>query len=240
MVRRSERTIVRTLHAVEAAGWLEIERCGGRGNLTMYKLNLDKLKGCQDVTLLGKQKRVTLVQKRVTLTPIKGDIDDIPPHPLLGRNVKETLGNKTPPNPPQAGGAWVENSDQPSVVTDQEKPRLATVPRDQAIDLAVDQVMQGCGFTAVRLRRKLREVVLQQDRITDTSRHFESPAEISAAMVDAWDRYTKQGTRLRVHMSATNFFMQGAWLRPSSWHWDNETIRAEKLAMEATAGRNWG
>ena len=59
-------------------------------------------------------------------------------------------------------------------------------------------------------------------------------------MVDAWDRYTKQGTRLRVHMSATNFFMQGAWLRPSSWHWDNETIRAEKLAMEATAGRNWG
>lgn len=107
------------------------------------------------------------------------------------------------------------------------------------LDQAANAVMEGCNFAARRLRLSLRVVIEQQDRRQDADRKFESPVEIAAAMVDAWQRYTKQGARLRVHMSAAKFFEQGYWLNSNSWHWDSDTLRAEKLEMEARVG-SWG
>jgi hypothetical protein len=107
---------------------------------------------------------------------------------------------------------------------------------DGGVESAVDRVMQGCAFTARRLRLKIRAVVAQQNARQDTHREFESLDEIASAMIDAWKRYTSQGTRLRIHMNAARFFEEGFWLDLNSWHWDNATIREERDSAQARVG----
>ena len=102
LVRRSERTVQRTIDALEGEGWLIVLRGDGAGNFTWYEINVEQLKGCQDVTLLKRSKRVTLAQKRVTLAPRKGDIGAAL---TLKGNVVETKANRTPPNPLASEGA---------------------------------------------------------------------------------------------------------------------------------------
>lgn len=108
MVRRSERTVIRTLSALEAAGWLDVvERGGGRkpggeGVPTAFQINIEQLKRCQDVRLLPRSRRVTLATEKGDMVSKKGDKRDNPPHPLLGRTTKEPSGTTTP-QPPQAG-----------------------------------------------------------------------------------------------------------------------------------------
>jgi hypothetical protein len=99
MARRSERTVIRALVELEAMGWLDIQRGSGRGIRSQFQINVARLKECQDVTLFKPRKKVTLAQQRVTSTHRKGDIGDNPPHPLIGRTVKEPSGKQTPPNP---------------------------------------------------------------------------------------------------------------------------------------------
>jgi hypothetical protein len=127
---------------------------------------------------------------------------------------------------PPTGGRVVENC-------------IPIRPDREDLDQAVNAVMEGCGFAARRLRLKIRAVVEFEDRRQDTYREFESPVEISAAMIDAWKRYEKQGARLRVHMGAGKFFEEGYWHNSNSWHWDTETLREEKLRAEARVG-SWG
>lgn len=109
-------------------------------------------------------------------------------------------------------------------------------PDREDLDQAVNAVMEGCDFAARRLRLKIRAVIeLHEGKREGCA----TPAEIAAALVDAWKRYTKQGARLRVHMNAGKFFEEGYWLNSNSWHWDTETLRQEKLEAEARVG-SWG
>jgi hypothetical protein len=92
MSRRSARTVVRVIAALEAGGWIAVERGVGRGVISQYTIHVAKLKRCQGVTF-SEAEKVTLAQQKVTLTTEKGDIDDNPPHPPLGVTVKEPSGN---------------------------------------------------------------------------------------------------------------------------------------------------
>jgi MarR-like DNA-binding transcriptional regulator SgrR of sgrS sRNA len=44
MTRRSERTIERSIAALEKDGWLVVNRGGGRGNVSSYTINVKRLK----------------------------------------------------------------------------------------------------------------------------------------------------------------------------------------------------
>jgi len=97
MSRRSERTVIRVVAALEEGGWIEVERGAGRGQMSQYAINVAKLKGCHGVTLSGFPEKVTLTTEKGDIDDKKGDIDDKPPHPLNGRTVKEPSGNRAAP-----------------------------------------------------------------------------------------------------------------------------------------------
>jgi DNA-binding transcriptional regulator YhcF (GntR family) len=230
MSRLSQRTVIRVIAALETGGWIAVDRGAGRGVMSQYRIDVSKLKRCHDVTLLEHPEKVTLTTEKVILTTQKGDIDDKPPHPLIRVTVSEPSRNQIPPNPPQAGGG----------VKCVPITALCAKPERLDVEAAVESVMRECGFTARRLRLTIRAVVSQvierEDGRTDTARQFEFPEEIAVAMIDAWQRYTKQGLRLKAHMNAAKFFGEGYWMNSNSWHWDNETIREERQSAQASVG----
>jgi len=107
---------------------------------------------------------------------------------------------------------------------------VGSLERTTSLDRAIDQVMQGCGFTKRRLRIVIRGQILQRADFGD------EPATIALAMIDAWKRFQSQGMRLRVRWSPTNFFSEGHWRNSHGWHWDNDALREERLQAEARVG----
>ena len=88
MIRRSERTVQRSITALETDGWVSVERSTGGSKPSQYTVNTAKLKGCHSVTphiTQGCQPR----QAGVTATTARGDSHDKPPHPLIGVTIKE-------------------------------------------------------------------------------------------------------------------------------------------------------
>lgn len=124
-----------------------------------------------------------------------------------------------PPNPQAAdaagGGARLENA-------------------DSGVDDALQRVCDACSFTAKRLKRKLRVVLVERVRVTGQEARL-----VADAMIDAWQRYTKQGLRLFKHVSAAEFFETGLWIDSNSWPWDANFIREERQRAQAKAG-SWG
>jgi hypothetical protein len=212
-----ERSCRRLLASLEAKGVIQRLRGErqGRSHVTFYRfVELDKA-------------AVENTQKGGLCAPLssppfqpkggqKGGRERTP----LDKQEQEQKQIQDPPTP--QGGRVVKNC-------------IPIRPDRDDLDQAADAVMQGCDFAARRLRLKIRAVVEQQD----AGQKFESSVEIAAAMIDAWTRYTRQGARLRVHMNASKFFEEGYWLNSNSWHWDSDTLRAEKLEMEARVG-SWG
>jgi hypothetical protein len=100
-VRRSERTVSRSITQLEADGWLTVERGRGQGKTSHYVINVAKLKTRQADTFPeneGGQPR----QQKATATTAKGDSGDKPLEPLNGVTVKEPSGepSQAPPVPP--------------------------------------------------------------------------------------------------------------------------------------------
>jgi Helix-turn-helix domain len=92
-VCRSERTVIRSIARLEEEGWLAVERGSGRPqkddprkNRSQYKINVDRLKGCQPDTV-STEKGVSHDSKKVTTATRKGDSHDKPPHPHKGVSV---------------------------------------------------------------------------------------------------------------------------------------------------------
>ncbi len=221
-----ERSCRRLLASLEQKGVIQRLRGErqGRSHVTFYRFTqLDKeaVETRQKGGLCAPLSSPPFSAERGTKGGQKGGRERIP---LKEEQEQEQKQIQDPPTP--QGGRVVKNC------------IPIRLDRDD-LDQAANAVMEGCNFAARRLRLSLRVVIEQQDRRQDADRKFESPVEIAAAMVDAWQRYTKQGARLRVHMSAAKFFEQGYWLNSNSWHWDSDTLRAEKLEMEARVG-SWG
>lgn len=104
-------------------------------------------------------------------------------------------------------------------------------PESVGFETALNRMCDRCGFTAVRLRRKLRAVLQQRVRVEKTEAGL-----VADAMIDAWQRYTKQGLRLFKHVSAAEFFETGLWLNSNSWPWDANYIREERMQAAARVG----
>jgi hypothetical protein len=97
-VRRSERTVSRSIAQLEADGWLTVERGRGQRKTSHYVINVAKLKTRQADTFPedeGGQPR----QQKVTATATKGDSGDKPLEPLNGVTVKEPSGEPSQPPP---------------------------------------------------------------------------------------------------------------------------------------------
>ncbi len=205
LVRRSERTVQRTIDKLERDGWITVRRGDGAGNLTQYEINVEKLKGCQDVTLLPKQKRVTLVQQRVTLVPKKGDIDA---GSLIGRNVSKQKANETPPSPLVAKGEkWCE------------KP---------AVTRAVDQVSSALGI-AENQRRRRRMLASAVERACEKGDPEPTVALAMIAAVRRQDELYVQG-ELKYKFGLEKFIGGGIWLNESRWGWDSQRLRKQSDA----------
>lgn len=209
LVRRSERTVQRTIDALEVAGWLTVRRGDGAGNLTQYEINVDMLKGCQDVTLLSKSKRVTLAQKRVTPAPKKGDIGDLP---LFEGNVVKQKASVTPPNPLVTEGAEERQS----------------AKREQVED-AISQVCSALGISNPRKRKVIgRAIELEAEK-------GEQPPSTALAMIAALRRKAELSGLLRP-CGLDKFLGDGLWLDEDRWYWDKDALREDRRRVEAGVG----
>jgi hypothetical protein len=130
----------------------------------------------------------------------------------------------TPPLSPKGGTG-------PKLVPAME-PEATPARSDVATEVksAVKRVCDTCGFAAARLRRKLYAVAEQRVGLG------EEPESVADRMIDAWQRYGKQGTKLYRRRTAAAFYEDGLWLNSNLWDWDNTEIRDERLRMEARAG----
>jgi hypothetical protein len=238
-IERSTRTVQRVIQVFEDIGLIErVDRYGKNGSrlndtfqLSVEKLGTDLRKEFAAAFKKAQSKSHDAVSTSVSgdaAASVFGDADGclvrhrdaspatLPPHPLKGGTVSEPSGNY--PQPPQAGA---------SALTDQ------TIPfpdEGKSIENGIDQVMQGCGFANRRLRDTLRSVLLQE-----SDKGVPLPTA-GLSMIDAWKRYTSQGSRLRAKWRAAVFFGEGYWRDSQSWMWNTVELRDERMQMEARAG----
>ena len=143
----------------------------------------------------------------------------------LPSNTQEskTAKQTTTPQPPAARGERTRGGEP-----------LLLVSEPSGTDKALKRMMDTCGFTAKRLRWKLHAVMKQREGMGELSE------EIADRMIDAWQRYGRQGERLFRHRSAAEFFEGGLWLNSNLWDWDAVKLREEQQVMNASVGsRRW-
>ncbi len=212
----SERQCQRIFAALERKGVLRREYPNGvgRDRLTFYIFpELDEQEGA--VSAVKKPARIPAktpaenpgkeANKGVKMSPLfeqegcqKGDrrVTSGAPH-LITSNKSNKDKSKDSPVAPTSGGD---------------------------VELAIDEVMRGCGFTRRRLRRVLRAVILLRMSLG------EKWPLIAAAMITAWDEQKAEAHILRVRLGPEKFFGDGFWCDKDGWYWD-----LEKLALQRDA-----
>jgi hypothetical protein len=134
---------------------------------------------------------------------------------LNNKNNKSNK-NKDTPLPPASGGSGVLHL-----------PLAVTQPaKSDALELAVDQVMFGCGFVRRRLRRVLRDAL---QRRADVG---ELPATVALAMIEAWKTallWEAEGL-LRARSGPEKFFGDGEWCNPGGLRFDAQAIERTRNA----------
>jgi Helix-turn-helix domain len=121
-----------------------------------------------------------------------GDIDDIPPHPLLGRPVI----TRNTPLPPQAGERGGE---------------IVKPPHDYTQD-AIDFFATRTGVTNPRVLKALHDPLRFWMREHDSTAY-----DAAVEMADRWTRYLNDPNRIGKPQPMTTFFTHGYWLNPGSW-----------------------
>lgn len=219
----SERQLLRLLASLESKGVIRREYPDGRGRgkTTFYFFpELDERpaekqlteadsalsKGCQNVTLSAVNKPA----ERVTFFSQKGDRRVTKPAlPYRSNKSNVVTKSKDTPQPPASGGAVVSKIDEV----------------DRFVELAIDQVMHGCGFVRRRLRRVLRLAIEhQRDK-------GETPPTVALAMIAAWDDQAECNAAglLRVIYGPEKFFGEH-WNKQDTWHWDNQALERKRGA----------
>lgn len=134
MTRYSERTVIRVIAQLERDSWITVQHGRGRGVRSEYQVNVALLKTCQAVTFSQGRKKVTLTPVKHDTGARKHDNDGFPPHPLLGRSIKEPSGEPTPVVPIKMGTS----------------------------ESAVDQVCSALAIANPRKRRLIRNVIAME------------------------------------------------------------------------------
>lgn len=128
---------------------------------------------------------------------------------------------QVPPQPPSLrdGGAKGQNENLPD-----------ENPKSDDVDTAVERVMVECGFTANRLRRKLRAVVLRRVELGEVA------SEVADRMIAAWKYQDESCDLLAKKERAAPFFEEGFWLDMRRLHWNPIALRDERQRAEARVG----
>jgi hypothetical protein len=254
--RFSERTVIRAVVELERQGWIAVlQRRGGRPKRgarrhelaeyhTQYRINVAKLKGCQDVTVspatsapateeawppkgcqavtVPERKRVTPVQKSMTVTPEKGDSDDIPPHPLYGVSVTDPSGEPNPLPPPHAEGESYLNSEFSSGI----RAKAGHGEESTVIRREADRVSEAIGSTAEGTKRAIRRQLAMRVK------PLEEQALIAMAdrMIAAHRVYASWGDLLRFVWGQRRFYGEGHWDKPELWPIDQERLAQQRRA----------
>jgi len=215
------RSCQRHLEALERKGVIRRLRPArqGAGMTTFYFfLELEEVpEGWQNAALFsepkggiraakGRQKGDKTCIASITNTNQKQELKDTPPTPASGGACGSS--------PSQAAGEAI------GPARDRARQEIS-----RSVELATDQAMQGCGFTALRLRRVLRAVIEQRRDAGD-------PEPTTAlGIIAAWKDYTAQGALLRARWGPARFFAEGHWSTRQSWMWDGEALRDMQRAM---------
>lgn len=93
--RRSERTVERSIAALEKGGWIAVKKGVGRGNFSSYRVNVEFLKRRQ-VDAFNEKERVTNATIKGDILTVKGDKRDIP--------YRRTTSNRELPFRARRGG----------------------------------------------------------------------------------------------------------------------------------------
>lgn len=88
-IRRSDKTVSRSISQLEDDGWITVKRGVGKGNMSQYIVNIERLKGGQSDLITQSTKRGLSVLQKETLCPPKGDSHGKPPHPLIRVTISE-------------------------------------------------------------------------------------------------------------------------------------------------------
>jgi hypothetical protein len=134
----------------------------------------------------------------------------------------------TPLPPEKARGESAQNKKP----RDAEKPENAPVSewKECNAEAAIDQVMCSCGFVRRRLRRVLRDVLMQEH---DRGTPF---ATTALAMIAAWKKYVLQGELLSAHYGPDKFFADGHWRDSRGWNWNAVEIERRNQLAGAHVG----
>lgn len=214
--RVSERTVIATIQQLEAGGWLQVLQRGvGRGNMTEYRLNAERLQEaawatrqrereerCNRFTLSRGKKRVKTATQKGETGAQKGEIDGAPLFVLLGQDSE---GDSSPLSPPLPRGT----------------------ANQTAVGYAVDQVCSALGIANRRKRRLLAQTIELEAEKGD------APATVALRMIEAWNAQAAQSPLLRAKFGLARFFGEGIWKDQRRWCWDEERLR---LQAEARAG----
>lgn len=100
MTRRSQKTVERSLQALEAGEWIVVKRGVGRGVFSTYTVNVVMLKRRQSVAFCEEDKRRLPRPEKATPTTVKGDSDGL----LYGRPISNPSGEPVTPPTPASGG----------------------------------------------------------------------------------------------------------------------------------------
>lgn len=235
--RLKERQVYNVLRRLREDGVITVSGGGGRGRRTQYQMHLDALgaaKAEPQGEVAGNPANIAgfnAVEKAAESgeNPAIGDaetlqlatenpaIGDIPPHPPLGRTVREpsegTVRKKNPP-PAPARKRDGEGGGDPAF--------------RERLEKAAARICEACGLTEPRDRKRLMRALEQY-----AAKEQMAPGEAAAAMMQAWRDYCDWGEMLRYRWGPVKFFTQGHWLHPGNWPVDE--ARAS-VAREARVG----
>ena len=118
------------------------------------------------------------------------------------------------PQPPQGGGDGAVN---PPALLDL-GGHVGGAVKNPALERAIDQVMQGCGFARRRVRTLLGRVIRGE-----LDRGEEAPT-VALAMIAAWKEQEASGELLEIVYGVEKFFGDGYWRKRESWRWKRREL----------------
>jgi hypothetical protein len=220
------RSCQRVLESAERKGVIERQRGEhqGRGHVTFYRFcELDRVaeKGGHGVALFGTKPEAVFLSERAAKGRQKGGkrAAKSPPPPNEEQEREQKQQVPVPPQPPAARGERARSGTQLS---------LDSEPSGRA--QAMKRAMTACHFTALRIRRALDAVFNQREGLGESSE------DIADKVIDAWERYGKQGRRLFRHRPPREFYESGMWLNSNNWDWNAAVLREEQESAKASFG----
>lgn len=231
LTRLSVRQLRRVLQKLEVAGWLQVARGNGLGNLTRYKVNVEKLNSNQNPQLQPRKRG----QYAPSIQPPKRGQGDLFVEPAKGDTMSPLQKSEGRHLEPLRGTSETPKGDIGDIRVLGRNVRANVRANTTLLRDGAQKLLEACGLTD----RELLPVVTDQLELETRESDQPEAQAISTAIVamsEAWQNFTSQGERLRFKWGAKKFFSQGYWRNSESWPWDNEVLKEERVRAQARVG----